>query len=289
MPIVHTVKTVVVLFAADDLSQYFHAFEVPQHSWCLTYPTLPEAGSTREKNFFNLPTSQSRIQTDTFSFSRLHYNTTYILLIYMRYFETSSYNIKSAWLAQSVERETLMFHSLTRRLIHLHLKVAGSTPASGFSFCVCFGSCFFLGWVVVGRSEGHVMGPWAPTTTTTTNTTLLTRSTHVPRALFHHANFDYGDYLCEVGSGICTRQCIRSGLLFCTIKHSPRPVSNRTVIPLSLESTSYFRRSRLTVESMSKRCDISTRYAITYGLNHAMCTINLGLLLIPMTVTRLVF
>jgi hypothetical protein len=145
MPIAHTVKTVVVLFAADDLSQYFRAFEVPQHSWCLTYPTLPEAGSTREKNFSNKPTSQSHIQTDTFSFSCLRYNTICILSIYTVYSKSLTYNIKSAWLAQSVERETLMFHSLTRRLIHLHLKVAGSTPASGFSFCVCFGSCFFFG------------------------------------------------------------------------------------------------------------------------------------------------
>jgi hypothetical protein len=36
-----------------------------------------------------------------------------------------------------------MFHSLTRRLIHLHLKVAGSTPASGFiSFSLLFAISF---------------------------------------------------------------------------------------------------------------------------------------------------
>jgi hypothetical protein len=55
----------------------------------------------------------------------------------------------SAWLAQSVERETLMFHFLTRRLIHLHLKVAGSTPASGFVFLLFF--TFFYAFCVTCR------------------------------------------------------------------------------------------------------------------------------------------
>jgi hypothetical protein len=50
-----------------------------------------------------------------------------------------------------------MFHSLTRRLIHLHLKVAGSTPASGFSFCVvCFMFLEVGRWL--GRVKGHVIG-----------------------------------------------------------------------------------------------------------------------------------
>jgi hypothetical protein len=55
-----------------------------------------------------------------------------------------------AWLAQSVERETLRFHLLKKRLIHL--KVAGSTPASGFLFFFAFWHVFLMfrgGWVMI--------------------------------------------------------------------------------------------------------------------------------------------
>jgi hypothetical protein len=63
----------------------------------------------------------------------------FFLLTYITTKIKSLHQITSAWLAQSVERETLMFHFLTRRLIHLHLKVAGSTPASGLvSFLFAF-------------------------------------------------------------------------------------------------------------------------------------------------------
>jgi hypothetical protein len=51
---------------------------------------------------------------------------------------------RSAWLAQSVERETLRFHLLKKRLIHL--KVAGSTPASGFLFFLRFLMLFVDDW-----------------------------------------------------------------------------------------------------------------------------------------------
>jgi hypothetical protein len=60
-------------------------------------------------------------------------------------FDSSIKSANTAWLAQSVERETLRVHFLRKRLIHL--KVAGSTPASGFcSFCHSFA---LLGVLVV--------------------------------------------------------------------------------------------------------------------------------------------
>jgi hypothetical protein len=98
------------------------------------YPTLPEAGSGKRK-IFHHPTDQFHNRPQTVYNLALAGNL-FLLSLYTIQIAFHSYNIKSAWLAQSVERETLMFHSLTRRLIHLHLKVAGSTPASGFSFCV---------------------------------------------------------------------------------------------------------------------------------------------------------
>ena len=49
-----------------------------------------------------------------------------------------------AWLAQSAERETL------------NLKVAGSTPASGLSFCKSFFWSFYLFFLLVGRRRGGV-------------------------------------------------------------------------------------------------------------------------------------
>jgi hypothetical protein len=86
--------------------------------------------------FFIVPISIARVEI------------LYCLAIHQLKFKVSIKST-SAWLAQSVERETLMFHSLTRRLIHLHLKVAGSTPASGFVFLLFF--TFFYAFCVTCR------------------------------------------------------------------------------------------------------------------------------------------